>query len=55
MNPISWVVDESRNLILWGTLPNFGGVLIYYAVSLVMAWFGLLCFQKLRSGFSDVI
>lgn len=55
MNPISWVVDESRNLILWGTLPNFGGVLIYYGVSLVMAWFGLLCFQKLRSGFSDVI
>ncbi len=55
VNPISWVVDESRNLILWGTLPDLNGALIYYSASIAIAWFGLFCFKNLRLGFSDVI
>ena len=54
-NPLTFVIEQSRNVLIWGTLPDFGGLLVYSAVSLGVAWLGLLAFKAMRSGFADVL
>ena len=55
LNPLTFVIEQSRNVLIWGTLPDFGGLLVYSAVSLGVAWLGLLAFKAMRSGFADVL
>ena len=54
-NPLTFVIEQSRNVLIWGTLPDFGGLFVYSAVSLGVAWLGLLAFKAMRSGFADVL
>jgi len=54
-NPLTFVIEQSRNVLIWGTLPDFGGLLVYSAVSLGVSWLGLLAFKAMRSGFADVL
>ncbi|NII08580.1 ABC transporter permease [Luteibacter anthropi] len=55
LNPLTYVVETSRSLILWGQLPTLEDTLVYATVSLVVAWFGWLVFNATRKGFADVI
>ena len=55
LNPITWIVEQARNIILWGVVPEILGFVIYLVISLVVGWAGLLWFNRLRPGFSDVI
>ena len=55
LNPISYIVDQMRNIAIYGELPNWGGLLIYTLVAGAVAWLGLTVFQRLRSGFADVL
>lgn len=55
INPISYVVEDMRRILVWGQLPNmewlaFGGIL-----SIIIAVFGYAWFQKTRRGFADVL
>ena len=54
-NPLTFVIEQSRNVLIWGTLPDFGGLAVYSLVSLFVAWLGLLAFKAMRSGFADVL
>ena len=54
-NPLTFVIEQSRNVLIWGTLPDFAGLFVYSAVSLGVAWLGLLAFKAMRSGFADVL
>ncbi len=54
-NPLTFIIEQSRNVILQGQLPDFQGWAIYLALSLLVAWLGYAWFQKLRNGFADVI
>jgi lipopolysaccharide transport system permease protein len=54
-NPISIVVDESRNLLFWGETTNFFVLGFYWIVCFCIAWLGFLWFQKSRKGFADVL
>lgn len=55
MNPLTWVVETSRGLILWGQLPSLEGTLTYAIASLLVGWIGWLAFNATRKGFADVI
>lgn len=55
LNPLTWVVETSRGLILWGQLPSLESTLIYLVASLLIAWLGWLAFNGTRRGFADVI
>jgi lipopolysaccharide transport system permease protein len=55
LNPLTFIVESSRSVILWGELPSLQGTLVYTTVSLAMAWFGWLVFHATRKGFADVI
>jgi lipopolysaccharide transport system permease protein len=54
-NPLTFIINEARNVALWGRLPDFSGLLIYLAVSTLLAWLAYAWFQKVRGGFSDVL
>lgn len=55
LNPLTFIIEEARNLLIWGKAPDLPGWAIYFAVSLMAAWAGRWWFQKLRKGFADVL
>ena len=55
LNPITWVVEQVRDAILWGKWPDLVGYIKYTAVAWIIAWLGVSWFQRLRPGFSDVV
>lgn len=54
-NPLTFVIEQAREVLIWGHLPNFIGLCIYMAVAVVAAWGGYALFQKTRKGFADVL
>ncbi len=55
LNPLTFPVEQARELMVWGRAPALGALLAYTFVSLVVALFGLAWFQKTRRGFADVL
>ncbi len=55
LNPTTFIIEEARNVLIWGKFPNFTGLVIYYLVSIIFAWLGFVWFQKTRKGFADVL
>jgi len=55
LNPITLIIEEARQVLLFGALPNLLALGIYLLVSLFVAWSGFWWFQKTRKGFADVV
>ena len=55
LNPITFVVEETRNAVIFGQPFNWTGWWIYTVVGLAVAVLGLIWFQKVRKGFADVL
>ncbi|CAI8975651.1 MULTISPECIES: ABC transporter permease [Pseudomonas] len=55
LNPLTFIIEQMREIIVWGRLPDFMGLGIYLIVSLFIAAAGYAWFQKTRSGFADVL
>jgi lipopolysaccharide transport system permease protein len=55
LNPLTFIVEQARATLLWGQLPDWRGLGIYLAASTLVAWLGIVWFQKTRSGFADVL
>lgn len=55
INPLTIVIEQARQILFWGEIPDFLMLGIYWAATLIIAWIGFLFFQKTRKGFSDVL
>lgn len=55
LNPLAFIIEESRAVVLGGRPPNWQSLLVYYAISVAAAVLGLWIFRRLRGGFADVI
>lgn len=55
INPMAWCVNNVRNVVLWGVVPNVGEWLIWCAVSFVIFVLGYAWFMKTRKAFADVL
>nr|WP_315592652.1 ABC transporter permease [uncultured Cupriavidus sp.] len=55
LNPLTWVVEQARNVMIFGTAPAWGTLLQSLVVASGLAWFGFWIFQRLRKGFADVL
>jgi lipopolysaccharide transport system permease protein len=55
LNPLTPIIEEVRNVLFWGQLPDFMTLGIYLAGSTIIAWLGFAWFQKTRKGFADVL
>lgn len=55
LNPLTFIIEQTREVLLWGALPNWYGLGAALLISMVFAWVGLFWFQKTRKGFADVL
>lgn len=54
-NPVTFIIEQAREVLIWGHLPNWLGLALYTLVAIVIAWLGFALFQKARKGFADVL
>jgi lipopolysaccharide transport system permease protein len=54
-NPLAYVLEQARQIMIAGQAPDFGVVAIGCAVGLLFAWLGLVSFVKNRNGFADAV
>ncbi len=55
LNPLTFIVEQVRNILIWGQPPKWNDLAIYSVVSISVSWLGLLWFEKTRKGFADVL
>jgi lipopolysaccharide transport system permease protein len=55
LNPLTFVIEQARAVLIFGQLPNWTGLAIYSLVSVAIAWMGYAWFQKTRKGFANVL
>ncbi len=55
LNPLTTVVEQTRNVLYWGVWPDFTMLGIYTALAALTALLGFVWFQKTRKGFADVL
>jgi lipopolysaccharide transport system permease protein len=55
LNPLTLVIESTREVLVWGRLPEIRLWLIQLGVSSFIAWLGFVWFQKTRKGFADVL
>lgn len=54
-NPLTAIIEQTRDVMYWGKVPDFSTLAIYLMASLAVAAAGFVWFQKTRKGFADVI
>ena len=54
-NPLTFIIEQAREVLIWGNLPDWAGLGIYTLIATAFAWAGYAWFQKTRKGFADVI
>jgi len=55
VNPLTFIIEQARAVIIWGKYPDFIGLGCYTLVALIIMWLGYAWFQKTRKGFADVL
>ncbi len=55
LNPLTFIIEQMREVLIWGHSPDFAGLFIYMLAALASAWAGYAWFQKTRKGFADVL
>jgi len=55
LNPLSFIIEQGREVLIFSHLPDLKGLLIYYAFGCLSALLGFSWFQKARKGFADVL
>lgn len=55
INPLTTFIDQLRNVLFLGKLPDGYILLIQYFLTILVCYFGFVIFQKTRKGFADVL
>lgn len=54
-NPLTFIIEQAREVLIWGRQPDWIGLGIYTLTATIIAWIGYAWFQKTRKGFADVL
>jgi lipopolysaccharide transport system permease protein len=54
-NPLTFIIEQAREVLIWGHTPDWAGIGVYTLVAGAVAWIGFIWFQKTRKGFADVL
>jgi lipopolysaccharide transport system permease protein len=55
LNPLTFIIEQSREAVIWGRLPDWQGLLVYSVCAVLVAAVGFWWFQRTRRGFADVV
>lgn len=54
-NPMSYIVEDMRRIMIWGQMPNWYWITGGTLVGLIITLLGYTWFQKTKGGFADVL
>lgn len=54
-NPLTLIIEQAREVLIWGRLPDWTGLGLYTLAAVAVAYIGYAWFQKTRKGFADVV
>jgi lipopolysaccharide transport system permease protein len=54
-NPLTFIVEQLRQVLFIGMFPDVVGLAIYFIVASMFAWLSLVLFQRLRPVFADLV
>lgn len=55
LNPLTYLIEQARDVLIWGRVPGLWAASVYMLICAVIAWLGFAWFQKTRRGFADVL
>lgn len=55
LNPLTWFVEETRAVFLFGKLPNWEALGVLSFLSVIVFYLGYAWLQKTKKGFADVL
>jgi lipopolysaccharide transport system permease protein len=55
INPLTFAIEQVREVLIWGRMPDWGGWLGYAGLSVAVGWLASIWFEKTRKGFADVL
>lgn len=55
LNPVTYIVEDARRVIIWGELPHWDWLGIGVIIGILVASLGYFWFKQTRKGFADVI
>ena len=55
LNPLTFVIEQSRDVLIWARWPDWTGLILYGLGSSLFAWLAVRWFQRTRTGFADVL
>lgn len=55
INPLTFIIDQAREVMLWGRMPDWYGLGIYLLVAAAIMYAGRAWFMVSRQGFADVL
>jgi len=55
LNPLTYLIEESRNVLLFGLWPDWSSLMLALLIAVLIAAAGFAFFQKARRGFADVL
>jgi lipopolysaccharide transport system permease protein len=54
-NPMTWILEQSRQVLFWGQIPDWRSWALLLCASWAVAWLGYGWFIRTRKGFADVV
>lgn len=54
-NPLTFLIEQARGLVIFGSAPNWEGLALHCCVSFMVAWLGYIWFQNTKEGFAEVL
>lgn len=54
-NPLTFIIDQARNVMLWGHMPDWSGLAVYLLIALAVMYLGRAWFMATKRGFADVL
>jgi lipopolysaccharide transport system permease protein len=55
LNPITFIVEQVRNVAIWGRPVDWAGWVVYSTIACLLAWAGRAWFLRMSKGFADVL
>lgn len=55
LNPLSFIIDQARMVVLWGGMPDWLGLGRYMVLAMLVCYGGYGLFAATRRGFADVL
>ena len=54
-NPIAFIMDQARNVMIYGKMPSFKWLAIWFIIGCILSWIGVTIIHKYENSYAKVI